>query len=351
MGTIINIVLFLFILGILVLIHELGHFLTAKKSGVHIYEFSIGMGPLVKTIKGKDGINYSIRALPIGGYVQMAGEIYEDDDTDKIPKEKFMCNRPWYQRLIVLCAGVFNNFLLAIFLLFLIAIFNGAPNLKPIISGVVENGAAANAGMREGDLIKEVNHSKTKTWDKAQILLIIKDKDNTYDILVEHKDGEEELLHISPKVEKVNGEEVKTFGIYVENSREKGFIPSVKYAFGKLFATMEQMWITLANLFTGKISINSLSGPIGIYTVVGESRKAGLENVVYLVAYLSINLGVMNILPIPALDGGHVLFLLIELITRKKVNQKVESIATTIFLSLLMLLMLYITIHDVIKLF
>ena len=299
----------------------------------------------------KDGINYSIRAFPIGGYVQMAGEIYEDDDTDKIPKEKFMCNRPWYQRIIVLCAGVFNNFLLAIVLLFFIAIFNGAPNLKPIVSGVVEGGAAAEAGMQEGDIIKEVNKSKTKTWDKAQILLLVKDKDNVYDILVEHKNGEEEMLHISPKVEKVEGTEVKTFGIYVESSREKGFIPSVKYAFGKLFATMEQMWITLANLFTGKISINSLSGPVGIYTVVGESRKAGLENVVYLMAYLSINLGVMNILPIPALDGGHVLFLLIELITKKKVNQKVESIATTIFFSLLMLLMLYITIHDIIKLF
>ena len=108
------------------------------------------------------------------------------------------------------------------------------------------------------------------------------------------------------------------------------------------------MGATIGNLFTGGISINNLSGPVGIYTVVGESRKAGFENIIFLTAYLSINLGIMNILPIPALDGGHILFVLIELITRKKVNSKVENIATTIFFCLLMLLMLYITIKDII---
>ena len=110
------------------------------------------------------------------------------------------------------------------------------------------------------------------------------------------------------------------------------------------------MWLTIVNLFTGKISINSLSGPVGIYTVVGETRESGIENVLFLVAYLSINLGIMNILPIPALDGGHVLFLLIELVTKKKVNEKVEGILTTIFFGLLLLLMLYITIHDIVTL-
>ena len=107
------------------------------------------------------------------------------------------------------------------------------------------------------------------------------------------------------------------------------------------------MWLTLANLFTGKLSINNLSGPVGIYTVVGETRKAGVASILYLTAYLSLNLGIMNILPIPALDGGHVLFLLIEMITKKKVNAQVESITTTIFFFLLIALMIYITIHDI----
>jgi len=110
------------------------------------------------------------------------------------------------------------------------------------------------------------------------------------------------------------------------------------------------MCLTLVNLFTGGLSINNLSGPVGIYTVVGETREAGISSIIFLTAYLSINLGIMNILPIPALDGGHVLFLLIELITRKKVNAKVEAITTTIFFALLLLLMIYVTIHDVITL-
>jgi len=351
MGTILNIILFVFILGILVFIHELGHFLTAKKSGVFIHEFSIGMGPLIKTIKGKDGINYSIRALPIGGYVQMAGEIYEDDDTNSIPKEKFMCNRPWYQRLIILVAGVFNNFLLAIVLLFVIALIWGAPSLKPEISGVTEGKPIANAGIVAGDVITEVNGSKVKTWDKAQLLLLLKSKDDIYKITVKHENGSTNTYEVSPEVEKdEEGNETRTFGIEIHNKITKGFVPALKYAFQKFGSTLDQMCLTLANLFTGGLSINNLSGPVGIYTVVGETREAGVSSVMFLIAYLSINLGIMNILPIPALDGGHVLFLLIELITRKKVNQKVEAITTTIFFVLLLLLMLYITIHDIITL-
>lgn len=351
METIINIILFIFILGILVFVHELGHFLTAKKSGVFIHEFSIGMGPLIKTIKGKDGINYSIRALPIGGYVQMAGEIYEDDDTNEIPKEKFMCNRPWYQRLIILVAGVFNNFLLAIILLFVIAFIWGSPSLKPVINGVEEGLPVAEAGIVAGDVITEVNGSKVTTWDKAQLLLLLKSKDDTYAITVQHEDGGTDTYNVKPQITKdEEGNESRAFGIRIQSEINKGFVPAVKYAFQKFGSVMEQMCLTLGNLFTGGLSINNLSGPVGIYTVVGESRKSGVENVIFLIAYLSINLGIMNILPIPALDGGHVLFLLIELVTRKKVNQKVESITTTIFFVLLLLLMLYITIHDIITL-
>lgn len=351
METIINIILFIFILGVLVLVHELGHFLTAKKSGVFIHEFSIGMGPLIKTFKGKDGINYSIRALPIGGYVQMAGEIYEDDDTNEIPKEQFMCNRPWYQRLIILVAGVFNNFVLAIILLFFIALIWGAPSLKPVISGVEEGLPVAEAGIVSGDVITEVNGSKVKTWDKAQLLLLLKSKDDTYSITVKHENGNYDTYDVKPKIEEdEEGNESRVFGIQIKSEVEKGFVPALKYGFQKFGSLMEQMWLTLSNLFTGGLSINNLSGPVGIYTVVGETRKSGIPNVIFLIAYLSINLGIMNILPIPALDGGHVLFLIIELITRKKVNQKVESITTTIFFVLLLLLMLYITIHDIITL-
>ena len=455
MNTIINILLFLLILGILVFVHELGHFLAAKKSGVFIHEFSIGMGPLVKQITGKDGIKYSIRALPLGGYVQMAGEIYEDDDTKKIPKDKFMCNKKWYQRLIILCAGVFNNFLLAIIILFVIGLAWGATSLKPVIYDVVPNKPMAKAGIVAGDEIISVNGKKTKTWDRVQLLLLLKTKDNEYEIGIKHEDGTTDTYKISPLEEKtkfidpdkdgiyniattidvekndeiyqvsailkedniyidnlgneyidenkdwiytLNNEEItneeelskesfkidldtdddgkkdttieveydkegnliqvdateqREFGIQIKSEELKGnkFVNAIKFAIGKFISIVDQMYLTLGGLFTGKISINQLSGPVGIYTVVGETRTAGFASVIFLMAYLSINLGVMNILPIPALDGGHVLFLLIEMITRKKVNAKVESITTTIFFILLIALMIYITIHDIITLF
>ena len=350
-STILNLLLFVLILGILVFVHELGHFLTAKKSGVHIYEFSIGMGPEIKSIKGKDGIQYSIRALPLGGYVQMAGEIYEDDDTKKIPKEKFMCNRPWYQRIIILVAGVFNNFLLAIVLFFVIALIWGAPSLKPVIYDVVEDSAAEQAGLQAGDTITAVNGSKVKTWDKAKLLLLLNDKDNKYEISVKHKNGKKDTLTVEPKTEKTDPGETKVFGIQMKSDVSKGFLPALKYGFQKFVSLVEQMCLTITNLFTGGLSINSLSGPVGIYTVVGESRNAGIQSVLFLIAYLSVNLGIMNILPIPALDGGHVLFLIIEKIRGKKIDAKIESIVTTVFFGLLLLLMIYVSIHDVIRFF
>ena len=461
MNTLINIILFIFILGILVFVHEFGHFITAKKSGVHIHEFSIGMGPALKTIKGKDGINYSIRALPIGGFVQMAGEIYEDDDTNKIPKDKFMCNRPWWQRLIILAAGVFNNFLLAIIILIVIAFIWGGVSNDAVIYDVIPNKPMSKAGIVAGDEIISVNGKKTKTWDRAQLLLLLKAKDDKYEIGIKHKDGTKDTYTVTPlkevtkfidhdndgvysiattiavdedfdgkadkdipavlidkenlvyvdrngtmyydrdndwvylcdevgldeaildeepkekeelttiKVDQDNDgkadleveveyddddyivqkgqPESREFGIQIKAEEMKGnrFVVAFKYGFSKFASVFDQMVLTLGGLFTGKISINQLSGPVGIYTVVGATRESGVESVLMLVAFLSINLGIMNILPIPALDGGHILFLVIELITKKKVNEKVESITTMIFFALLMALMIYITIHDI----
>ncbi len=348
---IITLILLIFILGIIILVHEFGHFITAKKAGVHIYEFSIGMGPVIKTFKGKDDINYNIRAFPIGGFVSMAGEVYEDDDTKKIPKDKFMCNKKWWQRVVILAAGVFNNFLLAILILFVMALIWGAQSLTPKIGEIVKDSAVEEAGLTEGDIILAINDHKVFSWDQAQILLYMKDKDGIYDFLIKHEDGTTKTYNIKPHMVKNEdtGEKTQQFGFRIASEIHKGFFASVKYAFQRFYSLISTMWITVVNLFTGKIGLNSLSGPVGIYQVVGESLDAGVQQVIYLIAFLSINVGLINILPIPAFDGGRILFLIIEKIKGSPINQKFENMCHTVFFFLLILLMIYITIMDIIR--
>ena len=344
-----TLLLFIFILGIIVLVHELGHFLWAKKFGVFIYEFSIGMGPVILSKKGKDGINYNIRALPIGGFVSMAGEVYEDDK--EVPKERCLCNKPVWQRVIVMAAGVFHNFVLAIILLFVMAIFWGSATLEPQIK-VMEGYPVAEAGIVDGDKIIAINNRRANTLDEVQILLYFKNPNDYYKFKIKHADGSIDEYKITPKEEKSeDGTTKKVFGIYFDQEETHGLLNKIKFAFGKFASIVGSMYLTIVGLLTGKISINALSGPVGIYSVVGESIHHGLSYVVYLIAYLSINVGVINILPFPAFDGGRIFFLIIEKLKGSPVNQKFENWCHTIGFILLMILIIFVTIHDIIKLF
>ena len=345
----ITLILLIFILGLIILVHEFGHFITAKKAGVHIYEFSIGMGPLIKTHKGKDGINYNIRALPIGGFVSMAGEVYEDDDTKTIKKEDFMCNKKWWQRVIILAAGVINNFILAILILFVMALIWGANSLEPRVGTVLEGSAAQKYGLEVGDLILSINGHKVSTWDQTQIVLYLKNDSNIYEFEIE-RDGDNLTLEIEPDVtETETGDEQKTFGFGIEQKMERGLWASIKYAFERFWSLISTMWLTVINLFTGKISLSSLSGPVGIYQVVGQSISMGIQQIIYLIAFLSINVGLINILPIPAFDGGRILFLIIEKIKGSPINSKFENACHMVFFFLIILLMIYITVFDIIR--
>lgn len=346
----ISLLVCIFILGIIILIHEFGHFIVAKKSGVFIYEFSIGMGPVIFSHKGKDGISYNIRAFPIGGFVQMAGEVGEDDEDVK--KEQFMCNRPWYQRLAILCAGVFNNFVLAIVLLFLLACIWGPTSSTPKVLSVVEGSAAASSGIRAGDVITSINGHEFSSWDVGQIYLYYKDSDNIYSFGITHSDGSSEVLEITPQIQKDDeGNETKVFGIQIDNSREKNLWENICYAFQKIVDVIHSMAITIWGLISGQLSIQSLSGPVGIYKVIDTSIQYGIQQLIYITAFLSINVGFINILPFPAFDGGHVLFLIIEKIKGSPVNPNIENVINLIGFGLLMLLMIYITIKDIIFFF
>ncbi len=345
-----NLLLLIFILGIIILVHEFGHFIWAKKFGVHIYEFSIGMGPIIKTHKGKDKIDYNLRAFPIGGFVSMAGEVYEDDK--KIKKKSFMCNKPWYQRLIILLAGVTNNFILALIILFAIGISTGATSTKPIIGTIMEDSAISKTGIEVGDEITSVNGIKAHSWDKLQIALYRKSNDNTYEFKVKKQNGEEKSYKVIPKkIKNDDGTEVNQFGFGIDSHKEYGLIPSIKYAFNKLGSIMSSMALTVTSLFTGKISLKALSGPVGIYEVIGTSVSAGLIQVIYIIAFLSVNVGFINVLPFPAFDGGRVLFLIIEKIKGSPVDSKLENAFHSVGFVLLMILMVYVTIQDIIRLF
>ena len=347
----ISLLVLIFILGIIILVHEFGHFIWAKIFKVHIYEFSIGMGPIIFTHKGKDKVDYNIRAIPIGGFVSMAGEVYEDDE--KIDKKAFMCNKPWYQRVIILVAGVFNNFLLAILILFISSLIWGGTINIPEVKDVVADMPMAEAGIVAGDKILEINGRKVSNWDIAQILLIMKSKDNIYDLKIEHNDGDIENIKVSPIVEKdeETGIETQVFGVYIEQETMTGLWGSIKYSFIKFGSIVNSMALTIEGLFTGKISIQALSGPVGMYEVVDESISYGISYMLYIIAFLSINVGFINILPFPAFDGGHVFFLIIEKIKGSPVNSKFENTCHLIGFALLFLLMIYITIQDVIRFF
>ena len=351
-----NLLLLILVLGILILAHEVGHFLAAKKCGVHVYEFALGMGPILYSKKGRDGVEYSIRAFPIGGFCSMAGEVSEDDE--KIAKDKFLCNKTALEKIVILIAGVVCNVILAIVLLFGSALIWGYKGLDPIVGGLAEGYPMSEAvsinGDRKitaGDRIIEINNHKTGTWDKAQLVLALKHK-GPYIFVIKHTDGTTDKYEITPKLEKNDdGEERQVFGLSLDTTKHTGFIASLKYSFVKLGAVINSMGLVIANLFTGNLSLNALSGPIGIYGVLGESAKAGVQYVVYIVAFLSINLAFVNTLPFPAFDGGRILFVIIEKIKGSPVNSRVENIFHTIGFILLMILMVYITFKDILRLF
>ncbi len=344
----VTLLLFIFILGLIILVHEFGHFITAKKSGVYIYEFSIGMGPVIYTHKGKDGIDYNIRLFPIGGFVSMAGEVYEDDG--KIKKDKLLCNKKWYQRLIILGAGVFNNFILALLFLFIMAMVWGTTPISPVLGDIQENSAAMHSGLKKGDQIVSINGHKVSTWDVAQIYLYYKSDNGVYEFQV-LRDGKEEHISVTPTISKEGNKESRVFGFSIESKNEKGFLACLRYTWQKFWSIVHSMCLTLGGLFTGRLSLKSLSGPVGIYQVVGDSIQYGLSQIMYLVALLSINVGFINILPFPAFDGGRIFFMIIEKIKGSKINSKLENTMNNIGFVLLMLLMIYITFQDIVHLF
>lgn len=344
-----SLIIFILILGAIVTVHEFGHFIFAKLSNTYVYEFSIGMGKKIFGKKRKDGeTEFCIRAVPIGGYVMIAGEDLEDE---KIPKDRQMCNKNFIQRFMVLFAGAFNNFIFAFIILFISALIYGAAITKPYIGDVSPDYPAYTAGLEKGDLLLSLNNTKITNWDKALVMLqTSKGQEMTFKVL--KQDGSTKEYKVTPIKEKDSeGNESYKFGIATKYEKEYGFTKSLSYAWHKTVSLFGSMWDTLKYLFNGRVSVNQLSGPVGIYSVVDSQAHQGMEALLYLVAYLSINVGIINLLPFPAFDGGRILFLFIEKIFRKPVSKNVENTIHSIGFMLIIALLIYVTFNDIIKLF
>ena len=344
-----NILLFVIILTIIISIHEFGHFIWAKLTGVYVYEFAIGMGPKIISKQYGETV-YSIRAIPFGGFCSLAGEDLDEDDAKKVPKNKRLQNKSCWQRFLIMVFGPLNNFILAVVLLFFIALIWGGTTMKPIISEVEKGSAVEKIGIEEGDKIVKINGKKVTTSDDVSLYIAMADPTKKNTITVE-RDGKN--INFKVKPEKIGkGKEVTyKYGMALKQERTKGFGNAIVYTFKKTGSIFKQMFITVGALFTGGVKVSQLSGPVGIYSVVGEQAKTGLANIIYLVAFLSINVGFINLLPIPAFDGGHILFIIIEMIKGSPVKPEIENKIHTILLMLLLLLMLIVTLNDILRLF
>ncbi len=348
---IVSIIIFFIIFGVLVISHEGGHFLIAKANGIRVNEFTIGMGPaLFKTKKGDT--EYSIRLLPIGGaciFDGMDGLEMEEEAEGKEYDEHAFRNANVWSRIATVFAGPFFNFLLAYVLSVIVTAFSTWT--FPVISGMAENSAAEAAGLMEGDTIISINGEKIYM---AQEVTLISQLNEGEDLeIVYERDGKTYTTVLSPSYSEEDGRYY--MGIYVGEYGNITGIDILPYALHNEIFYFKMTWKSLAMLVQGKFGVDDLSGPVGIVKAVDDTYEAakpyGLPSVVLtmldLALFLSVNLGVMNLLPIPALDGGRLLFLFIEVVRGKPIPPDKEGYVNLAGIIALMVLMVVVLFNDI----
>ena len=323
----------IFVFLMVVFIHELGHFSVAKFVGIKVNEFSVGMGPkLVQRKKGET--EYTLRLLPIGGYVKMEGEDESSDDP------RSFNNVPVLSRIGVVVAGAIMNFLLAIIVFGIVSYGIGMPTNE--IQKTVAGSPAYIAGIVEGDVIESINGNDTNTWNK--IVKSINKADPMSEMSIDVlRNGKNEKILVKPTVE--DGKSI--IGIHPET--EQSIISAIRGGFEKTGEFLGLMFEFVSMIFKGKVSTDDLSGPVGVISVIGEAAKMGIYDVLYLLGFISVNLGFFNLLPIPALDGSRVIFLLIELVRGKPIDPNKEGFIHLVGFVLLISLMLIVTYKDIIN--
>ncbi len=355
MQTIINLLVFFLILGGIIFIHELGHFLTAKLFGVYCAEFSLGMGPKIYSRK-KGETDYQIRALPIGGYVAMAGEADQEDNElmKDVPYERTLKGIKTWKKCIIMLAGVFMNFVLALVLLIGVYSVIDVQTNQPIIGTVVENSGANEAHLKAGDTIKKIiindHESLIASFSDIQQVL---DNDNlnlkakTLDMTVVIERNHQTLnKKVTARFDQTN--QCYKIGITAK-TRQLSFFEAIKYGFNQFVTYAFIIFTTLGKLITDSVhTVGQLSGPAGIYSVTAQVTESGsISSLLSLTALLSTNIGMFNLLPIPGLDGSQVLIALIEKVIHREIPIKVKYVLQLAGLALVFGLMIFVTINDI----
>ncbi len=347
-----SIVYVLIVLGGLIFFHELGHFLMARVFGMGVTTFSLGFGPkLLKYTYGKT--EYCLSIIPLGGYCALVAE----DSTEELPegfteKESFAL-RPAWQRLLVVIAGPLANILLAWFICWGLAFGYGQQHVLPVIGKVVENSAAAQAGIQESDKILAINGNAIKDWT-AMSEAISASKGALMQVQLLRAGKEEEIsLKAQAAVHKnIFGEDVHTYAIGVRSAGEIHLSPvsfwdSASVGAKRTWEMVELTWMGFVKLFQRVVPLDQVGGPIMIAQMVGQQAERGLAPVLALAALISVNLGILNLLPIPVLDGGHIVFYTFEMLFRRPVPARVRNILAQVGFVLLIGLMLLATFNDI----
>ncbi|SFB33895.1 regulator of sigma E protease [Acetitomaculum ruminis DSM 5522] len=343
-----RIIVALLIFSLIIIFHEFGHFLLAKKNGICVLEFSLGLGPtIVGFTKGET--KYSLKLLPFGGACMMLGE---DEDSDN---ERAFGNKSIAARMSVVLAGPIFNFILAF--IFSVIIIGTIGYDSPVISGVIEGSSAEEVGLKEGDKILKIDNTNVTIYRDISLYTTTHPNAQKVDVVYE-RDGKSYETTITLKASKEDGR--KLMGIAGSIGRVKGDVFTViKYSFNEVGFWIKLTVASLKMLVTGGVSLNDMSGPVGIVNVIGNTYEQSIMegllvtflNMSNMIILLSANLGVMNLLPIPALDGGRFVFLFIEAIRGKKFDPQKEGLVNTAFFAILMVFMVLIMINDIRKLF
>ena len=342
--TVLYIIVAIFIFGLLILIHELGHYLAARIFKVTIKEFSIGMGPrLISYTSKKTNIAYSLRIFPIGGFVSMVGEDEDTEDPNALNKKK-----PW-KRLIIMAAGAVMNISVGVIAM-LILVASPAMRIGGTTVAEIDEGyeQIQSSELLVGDRIIKVGKTRVHYYQELSYEIMNQGYEPT-DLTVV-RNGETITLKsvVFPTIEDSG---VKFGDLFFKvRALEKNFGHVVSYSLYSSFSTIKMIWDSLISLITGRFGLSSLSGPVGVTKTVAESARAGVASLVYVSIFITMNLGVFNLLPIPSLDGSRILFVLIEMVRGKPINPKYEGYVHFVGIILLFILMIAITFKDIIKL-